>query len=313
MHPWIRADIVERGLITYDLPVEEVLVTLARTYLLTGGFGNLLLCMASATKKRPGLPSWCPDWTSKLLHTRLLSNVQSYRASGHLVAGQQTAPFSIGYLQNSILVRGFTIDVVDLKGEPLIIEGNGELTVEDDNILRRWEERCRSIACSTITSSSWENAYLRTLTGNVWHDLSPCTDDIVEPYYRWRQSMGHADGRQPDATASVPGDRAFRRAVGPHSIGRQFFSTESRRIGMGPQDLRKDDLVCILFCGGTLGSCPWILRRVARSELSGEHDNRESSESTAYQLIGNAYVDGLMNGEALMSPGRGNSTEFLII
>ncbi|KAL2071090.1 hypothetical protein VTL71DRAFT_12325 [Oculimacula yallundae] len=60
---------------------------------------------------------------------------------------------------------------------------------------------------------------------------------------------------------------------------RQVFISSSGNLGAGPKNLRKNDLLCVL-----LGSeVPWVLR----------------SEGDNFLLIGEAYIQGYMDGEAL--------------
>ncbi len=60
---------------------------------------------------------------------------------------------------------------------------------------------------------------------------------------------------------------------------RKVFSTLTKHVGMGPAAMREGDVACILF-GGRV---PYALR---------PHDDH-------YELIGEYYVYGLMDGEAL--------------
>ncbi|KAM6534590.1 hypothetical protein FALCPG4_19031 [Fusarium falciforme] len=66
------------------------------------------------------------------------------------------------------------------------------------------------------------------------------------------------------------------------------FSTDKGMIGLGNRDIQVGDSICVL--GG--GSMPFILRQVERH-----------GGDIAYQYIGQAYVHGIMVGEA-MNEGR---------
>ena len=60
-------------------------------------------------------------------------------------------------------------------------------------------------------------------------------------------------------------------------LGRCFFTTSNHHIGLGPPDMRGDDLVCVIYgCSLCI-----ILRQ------NGVH----------HTFIGSAYVDGAMSGE----------------
>ena len=61
--------------------------------------------------------------------------------------------------------------------------------------------------------------------------------------------------------------------------GRRFFRTQRGYMGLGPKDIQNGDTVSVLLGG----QVPHILRKL-------DH---------AYMLIGESYVHGVMNGEAL--------------
>ena len=61
-----------------------------------------------------------------------------------------------------------------------------------------------------------------------------------------------------------------------------FQSQKEEHFGLGPNEARRGDLICILY-GCTV---PVILREI------------EDSVNPYYELIGECYVDGLMDGEA---------------
>ena len=63
--------------------------------------------------------------------------------------------------------------------------------------------------------------------------------------------------------------------------GRSYFSTEGKRVGLGPRDVSPGDLVCVFEGSPT----PYVLRATA--------------SGTSYTFIGECYVHGLMNSEAL--------------
>ncbi|KAF5720992.1 het-6OR heterokaryon incompatibility (het-6OR allele) [Fusarium mundagurra] len=67
-----------------------------------------------------------------------------------------------------------------------------------------------------------------------------------------------------------------------HIHGKRFFITEKGYIGTGPCCLEPGDSVCILFGGDT----PYIVRT-------------SSPSSDEYLFLGNAYVHGIMEGEAI--------------
>ena len=64
------------------------------------------------------------------------------------------------------------------------------------------------------------------------------------------------------------------------NIGRRAFITSNGHLGIGPAILEEGDLV-VIICGMEV---PMLLR---------------SCDGGVYMLIGEAYVDGIMDGEAM--------------
>lgn len=62
--------------------------------------------------------------------------------------------------------------------------------------------------------------------------------------------------------------------------GRKVFSTKSGRLGLGPSGLKEGDICCVLFGA----SVPFILRPIG----------------SVYKLVGEAYIFGVMKGEAVV-------------
>lgn len=64
-----------------------------------------------------------------------------------------------------------------------------------------------------------------------------------------------------------------------HVLNRRMFITKGGMFGLGPRVLATDDLVCLIYgCG-----VPLVLRPIRRD---------------CYQLVGEAYVHAIMNGDA---------------
>jgi hypothetical protein len=80
---------------------------------------------------------------------------------------------------------------------------------------------------------------------------------------------------------------------------RRFFTTRSGYMGLGPRNTQADDRVCI-FDGGPV---PMVLRPIATPTSSSSHIfPRRQQQQEHLLLIGECYVHGLMNGEAV-APG----------
>ncbi|KAJ4301911.1 hypothetical protein N0V90_004007 [Kalmusia sp. IMI 367209] len=75
-------------------------------------------------------------------------------------------------------------------------------------------------------------------------------------------------------------------------VNQGFFITREGYIGIGPPDMAKGDEAWVLFGGNV----PFILRPLGHAE------SWKCKNSNDYTLVGNAYVHGIMDGEAIDRP-----------
>jgi len=76
--------------------------------------------------------------------------------------------------------------------------------------------------------------------------------------------------------------------------GRSFLMTSKAYVGIGPDDMQKNDAIVILY-----GACtPFILRQV--------------EGSSQWRLVGDCYIHGVMSREAL-STDRGADQKFVLV
>lgn len=131
------------------------------------------------------------------------------------------------------------------------------------------------------------------MTGDLAHTLvasmsylsAPLSrDDSAKEYNAHkRRLVQHSQLSSPTDSTLDPEsgfDKTYLEALGRWLKNRRFFVTQAGRIGIGPQVMKKDDLVAILH-----GSRVPIVLRQCRHRYS-------------YFMVGQAYVDGIMFGEA---------------
>lgn len=82
------------------------------------------------------------------------------------------------------------------------------------------------------------------------------------------------------------------------SIGRAFFISEKGYFGLAPSAAQAGDQVCILAGGQT----PYILRRAGEVVLP------DSGIAPAFKVVGDAYVHGIMHGEAMADVEEGRAS-----
>jgi len=88
----------------------------------------------------------------------------------------------------------------------------------------------------------------------------------------------------------------FSRRAKDFSTNRKFFVTDKGYFGLGPRALHKNDALCVLFGG----QVPYVLREGPTGQ---------------YVFIGECYVHGVMNGEALslLKTGAANEQWFDLV
>ncbi|KAI1430736.1 heterokaryon incompatibility protein-domain-containing protein [Xylaria sp. CBS 124048] len=81
-------------------------------------------------------------------------------------------------------------------------------------------------------------------------------------------------------------------------MGRRCFVTDTGYVGLGPDSARVGDAVVVI----PGGSVPHILRPGGKSETADFGDGNEGAEMWSY--VGEAYCDGVMDGELVAGEGR---------
>ena len=149
-------------------------------------------------------------------------------------------------------------------------------------------------------------AYWRTLIGDRW-DVDPHIPTESVPRYRadrsiWRYWADWHDGiRQPDN-----GFLMFRTRLSALATNRRFMLTENNYMGLAPELTKVGDRICVFLGGQT----PYIVRK---SEEEQRHHASMSQDFSTEHFIGDAYVHGMMDGEAMEKYSNGEQTKKLFL
>lgn len=150
-----------------------------------------------------------------------------------------------------------------------------------------WDHECCQLSQETIGYDPfWEQTHLRTIIGDhTSHDFS--YDQLQDQYRIWKGWMEHLVRSEKITNDKWYACRPFYLAIHNACAKTRFFSTEKGRIGIGHPSLLLGDQLCVLINDRPVH----ILRRLI-------NDNDDEQSLTKYILVGIAYVDGLMNGQA---------------
>ncbi|KAF4304380.1 het-domain-containing protein [Botryosphaeria dothidea] len=254
------------------------------------------------TAKDEPLPSWIPTLWHKPFsldyagaHRRINADpLVGTPGHGHKSYNASKAKWSLLRWDDidakAVYVRGFILDRVTWKGSPAM-EG--------------------IIPSDWVEAGGWKDAdqlppdeFWRSLVGGLdaygqrppYHWKRTCRDA-----FRRRQSYGDLDTKQIITHGCPSHIEEFLKRVQCVVWKRRLFGMKrlSDALGIGSRHVKKGDFICIIYgC-----SVPVILRRYEgdKPTSKGKHTPKpnDDEENVTYRLIGECYVYGMMNGEAL--------------
>jgi Heterokaryon incompatibility protein (HET) len=270
--------------ITVDVSMTpaQVFVAFAKCFFERGD-ASLILCHTSSSPRSEGLPSWCPNFAERQL-TEVFGVHYVGCTAGHEPRPSGRERIRLRQDYDTIEVTGLEIDrisdvvTLDYKGHAIDYE------VIAANM--KWDEACLNVARPAFDPSE-HNRMLECLCkariagGRLMLHYYPRQHDSkwVQDYKEWKSAMEQQLGGG-CSVASKAVER-FDTSLCSVSTGRRFFISTGRYMGLGPPTTQAGDLICVLYGRPT----PFILR--------------PDPDENTYQLIGEAYVNDLMDGEAL--------------
>ncbi|KAF5250676.1 hypothetical protein FANTH_4119 [Fusarium anthophilum] len=289
----------------YEGSTERVLTQTARTLIEKSGRVDLL-CYSQFPKldELSHLPSWVPDWRSNLSRSFYTINE---RIDKHLFAasGQGSVVEVVQHPNDNsdiLGLRGYNIDVIEE-----VAEGDGWMDMGWDyerylgymaQIDELWQKSMEK-ALNGRTLIRKEEARWRVPIGDIywtWEgDQQRAEPEIAAFHKQFLQELelfGEmtrlAAGGEDVSDKCLQWEEEHRGAETKHNYresmrkmqGKRPFLTRMGYLGMGPVEGRAGDVV-VVFCGGRI---PFVLRPV-------------ESELGVFSYIGEAYCDGVMDGE----------------
>ena len=278
----------------YSRSVSEVYSEAGRI-LINVDMGGSLCCVDHA-QPPADLPSWAPDWSVP----RRTVSLGFRGASAGIYQAAKGSKIRLRFLEdkNSLMIQGLIFDTISLicvsPGYQLkdLPDQNSPSSLFARESLRIAIENCQPYPSDT----GLFDAFWRTLvTGKDASGLTKAPPDFAEvfaflidcatgcspslpdqPHAKRKLSLERLKIRRPGHIYRQM-QKAFEAAV--HE--RRFGTTSKRYMGLFPRGSRPGDEVCIFF-----GACvPFVIRRC---------ETRDT-----FQLLGECYVHGIMDGEAM--------------
>lgn len=248
-----------------------------------------VLSHAGANSSLTDWPSWVPDWRYSKASSAL-STKQTVRA--YNTCNDQSLVVGFSNNINGLALQGFEADVVVAYGDTLASYGFGFITYQEeiDFVQAAWALLIQK-PISTSNSpavSDLADTFVETLTAGLSNTHKPISadPDFREDAVYW--FMQHAPRIFPDVPWSqrlkwslrqTPDPGRFHEAFVRACVDRRFFVSRNSLMGIGPKAMKEGDVIAVLFGG----KVPYLLRPVGAS----------------FNFLGECYVPGLMDGEAV--------------
>lgn len=276
----------------YRKPISEVYRETALAIL--NADSNLLMlsdiCHIDAIEDE--FPSWVPRWDRKRSTMRLSGTQSRFNANNG-------TRFTFRTKGNSLVVHGFHVDTIGSTSKSLRSE-DMDISVENaQGMIQMWHDLLPSSRKVKLyrTGENLSTALAMALTAGIdtgFRALHAENGAFLPNFAAYFLSLlSKLPSGSADACRSLLGDDAlkllqrrrvqgsweeYHKAARTMVNNRRLFTTMQNYIGLGPRALREGDQIWILF-----GSkVPYVLR------VKGQQ----------YQVVGECYVHGLMNGEA---------------
>ncbi|KAH6652497.1 heterokaryon incompatibility protein-domain-containing protein [Truncatella angustata] len=231
-----------------------------------------------------GYPSWVIRWDTSLS----MNNIYAHPATDFRAHGETT---SSALVESNILhVKGIVVDSVETVFEMGVSSNSTNVFFREmpSGTYYYLADLVRKLQCSQ------QYAYSYPLVTTLARIL--CCDrgslDSESPWNKWASQYQSQQSLQSSSHWSEPFYHWIRKRG--NFQGRALVITKKGFYGLGPQVTKRGDLCCVVYGSAV----PFVLRPV-----------EATTGQMIVQLLGEVYVDGIMNGEAVTMRNEGTLRE----
>ncbi|KAI0850028.1 HET-domain-containing protein [Daldinia vernicosa] len=316
--------------IDYSLSVEMIYEVSARE-IITKTRSLDLLSHLTETSEEPGeheysrkqrtratnLPSWVPDWSDDFntFHDPSFNmDIRIRTLNLFNACGPYLFDASNGDEQGSLRVKGINFDVIE-NVNPALQNSN---TVSAE-AFRDWrimagieDEPDKSYPSGgTIMDAFWRTLSLdlsssrgTSESGIPFERAGPGDRPIHDTF--WFLSLlalynRPKSDRLPETFQNQEEGNVFSQHTYQTTYNRRFFLSKRGYMGLAPKNAKSGDMICVL-AGGRL---PFILRSAERVS---EQTKIGLGTESQYTIVGDAYLHGIMDGEAMKKINEGEQS-----
>ncbi|KAM0424974.1 hypothetical protein ACHAPT_009775 [Fusarium lateritium] len=252
----------------YSKPVQRVWEDLVK-FMVTRRRSLDIICSAQFSAPSPDIPG-LQSWLPSWQSPSTTHSLGGEVTGQYLgsAAGDTKPVIDLSQFPRVLMAEGIAVDTVELYG--------GSITVAHEclSTIRRW----RYLASQRMDSKN-KGCFWRAIIADRDHMGNRATDDFGRSFEAFIDGPSHERLSRHSQNFSD----AVTRAV----MGRRFFITRKGRLGLGSPEIQLGDKIVILK-----GCCmPLVLR----------------ADGECWVLVGEAYVSGIMRGEAVTGPEAGRN------
>ena len=226
------------------------------------------------------LPSWVPDWSTHM-HEPLMIDRPGSPFSPLSACATYTKPTARTLSHNLFKVRGIIVDVILTTTQSLNVNIRTNHHYDKDNAskLSPFLERCRPYSGNLRPTDSSQT----TVRLSIWEPRT--SESRIHPP-QWMYMYG-----LPFANVDQLSDNEVADLCNYFCEARELVLTKTHGyFGVVPKESVEGDVV-VCFLGARV---PYILRPLGGGEWRGLEDGGQR-----YQILGEAYVYGIMDGEGM--------------
>ncbi|RYP69606.1 hypothetical protein DL770_008212 [Monosporascus sp. CRB-9-2] len=321
IHQWLKAD--------YSKSAEQVYTAVAQYYIRDNANDVLSNAGMGYERNLSTIPSWVPDWTALSIYdtrrqrfTRSSLSAQ-YNASDNSPLEVEFRRASSG-VESALYIRGHCFDMISHVGPTLAYLDQNRVPGEVDSELRikslQQHMGARRLATAFArdpypTGQCVEEAFWRCLIGDTQLERpAPAELGVYCRLWEWVM-VSSLDGAKAEREGlrddtNVLSSMEQLTAGGPEellrcallwnsarimaSAGRALAITRNGYMALVPPGSVPGDAVCLFYGLAT----PYVVRLHSVDERDG--DPMREAETEGARLVGEAYVHGVMDGEAMI-------------
>lgn len=295
----------------YEASVSEVFRRFSISMMIEGNSLKLLslapdraVFQTPEVQRLEDLPTWVPDL--RLMRADVMASF-TVRPQGFFAGGRGKPVLSVSDNERLLHCQGLLLDSFQKFATSLVemlLEDIPELrksweTASDPSPERRERRFIRWLKSAYQTAFGHDgpydpdfvpepglaNSFSRTMscgTDFLRNRLSPEQVTTIWNFIQWKvgSDANRDEATERDSTIKLNYSTTTRDSLLLLTLGAKFCVTESGRFGQVPLDSKLGDRICVL----TGGEVPFVVRPTGRG---------------TYTLLGECYVDGIMDGEAL--------------